>query len=195
MHKFEQIKAQFGQHASFAIWQDVGETPTSNVGDLSVFEEPLLTKNLTKLKSDKILLGLNISRNLITKPFSNFHDSRGNSKDYKLRYALRNTPLEGSYLTDVFKDIVEPASGKFNTYMRNNPSIEAAQILELRTELMHVSDNEHPTLIALGGDVFRYLKKHFDDRYPIFMLPHYAKRNSKEQYRSEVLEVISKMKS
>ena len=36
---FELIKRKYGLHASWAIWDDEGNTPKSNMDDLSFFEE------------------------------------------------------------------------------------------------------------------------------------------------------------
>ncbi len=36
---FELIKRKYGLHASWAIWGDEGNTPKSNMDDLSFFEE------------------------------------------------------------------------------------------------------------------------------------------------------------
>ena len=37
--RFQFIKEKYGLHASWAVWAKEGDTPKSNMGDLSFFEE------------------------------------------------------------------------------------------------------------------------------------------------------------
>lgn len=37
------------------------------------------------------------------KPFMNFHDSNPHGQDFKLRYAFRDTPYSGVYMTELIK--------------------------------------------------------------------------------------------
>ena len=102
--KFEFIKEKYGHWASWAIWSEAGDTPKSNVGDLSIF-----TGNdfLEFLNTEVVLVGLNISRGDIKYPLANFHDARSEATDYKIRYALKSTPFWGGYMTDIIKDFNE----------------------------------------------------------------------------------------
>ena len=36
--RFQFIKEKYGLHASWAVWAKEGDTPKSNMGDLSIFE-------------------------------------------------------------------------------------------------------------------------------------------------------------
>ena len=54
--KFDFIKEKYGLHASWAVWVNEGDTPTSNMGDLSIFEKDEI---LLKLNPNIILVGLN----------------------------------------------------------------------------------------------------------------------------------------
>ena len=58
---FELLKAKYGHWTSWAIWAEEGDSPKSNVGDLSVFEG---TGFLDELKPNIVFVGLNISRGL-----------------------------------------------------------------------------------------------------------------------------------
>lgn len=189
--QFDNIKARFGRHASFAVWEPVRGTPTSGTGDLDLFQQPKVLRTLQKLKTDTILFGLNISRALITEDFANFHDGRGRSKDYKLRYALEGTQIYGSYLTDVFKDVVEVESAKFDRYLKDNPQVEKTQIEYLEAEINYVARSAPPVLIGMGGSAHKYLQRHFGHSYKIIKIPHYAMRNSKENYREQVLATLA----
>ena len=102
---FELIKSKYGLHASWAIWDEEGNTPKSNMDDLSFFEEDQI---LTKLNPNIVLVGLNFSvSGIVQKTFQNFHGQGGGA--FKIRYALKNTAFWGSYMTDIIKDFPENA--------------------------------------------------------------------------------------
>ena len=70
-----------------------------------------------------IFIGLNISRP-IENPLGNFHDPRPMATDFKIRYALKDTPYWGGYMTDIIKDFEEKASGKMMKYLKTDPAFE-----------------------------------------------------------------------
>jgi len=125
--KFDFIKNKYGHYASWAIWADEGAKPKDNIGDLSIFN---LERNFTilpKLNPDFVLVGLNISRPVET-PLANFHDSRPQAMDYKIRYAFNNSPYWGAYMTDIIKDFEQKAAGKMMSYLRRNKSFEEQNV-------------------------------------------------------------------
>ena len=78
--RFQFIKEKYGLHASWAVWAKEGDTPKSNMGDLSIFEN---NKTLLELNPNIVLVGLNFSvSGVVQKPFQNFHGSGGGA--YKL---------------------------------------------------------------------------------------------------------------
>lgn len=101
--KFDFIKNKYGHYASWAVWGDEGAKPKDNIGDLSIFDLERNFSILPILNPDVVLVGLNISRPIET-PLANFHDSRPQSMDYKIRYAFKNSPYWGAYMTDIIKD-------------------------------------------------------------------------------------------
>lgn len=109
--QFIEIRERFGCFASWAVWADEGVNPKDNIDDLSVLNPDTNPSLLKELHGNAILLGLNISRR-IEHPLGNFHDPRPMATDFKIRYALKNTPYWGSYMTDIIKDFEEKASGK-----------------------------------------------------------------------------------
>ena len=97
------IKKKYGHYASWAIWAGEGDKSKSNMGDLSIFEDKNI---LSHLNPNIILVGLNISkRDEINRPFENFHGPLGGA--YKIRYAFKNSPYWGGYMTDVIKDFAQ----------------------------------------------------------------------------------------
>ncbi|MBF0226760.1 MAG: hypothetical protein HQK76_15005, partial [Desulfobacterales bacterium] len=107
--RFELIKERYGHYASWAVWGNEGTRPKDNIGDLSIFDLTYNPNLLKQLKTNIIFVGLNISRK-VENPLSNFHDSRPVSMDYKIRYALKNTPYYGGYMTDIIKDFEQKIS-------------------------------------------------------------------------------------
>lgn len=187
---FHRIKQRYGRSSSFAVWSCADADNSQGVDDLSLFDINNSTETLESLKTEYILLGLNISRSVIASDFANFHDGRRYSKDYKLRFALRGSPLWGSYMTDVFKDIEMVDSADFERYMRAHPEIEKAQIEELRAEISEVTGQTTPKLFGLGSAATKYLRKHFSNDFEVYQLMHYSHYVSKENYRESVCRQI-----
>lgn len=188
--RFSHILQTHSTVASWAIWAEEGTTPKSNVGDMSVFD---LTKNpdlLQQLNPNIVMVGLNFARAVEPVPFSNFHDKRPQAQDYKLRYAFRDTPFYGAYMTDIIKDFEEVISGNVMKYLRANPDFVLQHVKAFEAELEDLGCKD-PLIIAFGNDSYKILKKFFSDRYRIQKLKHYSCYMSKEAYRGHVLEVLA----
>ena len=87
MLTLEEIKEKYGRMCSFAIWSPIDESKKSKfgVGDITHFD------NLDSLIINRniILAGLNLSgKGTIDKPFSNFHNPKSTSQDYRIRLAM-----------------------------------------------------------------------------------------------------------
>jgi len=187
--KFEFIKKNYGQYASWAIWAEAGVKPKDNVGDLSVFDIKKNTKLFQQLKPNIILVGLNISRGAMDVPLANFHDARSEAMDFKIRYALIGSPFWGAYMTDIIKDFDQKASGKVMSFLRSNKSFEKENAQLFRKEINDLG-SQNPTLIAFGNDVHTILTRNFPNEYKIFKIPHYSNYGSKEKYREEVSRIL-----
>jgi len=184
--KFEFIKNKYGHWTSWAIWADAGETPKSNIGDLTVFNG---TDFLSALNPEIVLVGLNISRGDIKFPLANFHDARPEATDYKIRYALQETPFWGGYMTDIIKDFNEKESGKMMAYLRSNKDFERSNVEIFKQELKDLG-SINPTIIAFGNDAYSILSRNFKDQYKVLKVPHYANYTSKEKYREQVCSIL-----
>lgn len=57
--KFEDIRSKHGEYASWAVWAPQGNKPTSNIGDLSVFDLEKSPSMLEVLNPEIVLVGLN----------------------------------------------------------------------------------------------------------------------------------------
>ena len=182
--KFELIKNKYSQFCSWAIWANEGSKPKDNVGDISIFDILESPETLSIIKPNVILVGLNISGPLNT-PLSNFHSASPSAQDYKLRYALKDSPFWGGYLTDIIKDFEEKVSKNMMTYLNKNESFEADNIELFNNELNDL-DVDDPTIIALGRDSHNILNRNFKDKYKIHHIPHYSHFMSKENYKLKV---------
>jgi len=188
--KFEFIKQKYGYWASWAIWAEVGNTPKSNVGDLSIFESDLF---LDQLNPKFVLVGLNISKADIEKPLANFHSDSPRAQDYKIRYAVKDTPLWGAYMTDVIKDFNEVDSGKLVTYLRKNKQFELDNIRVFMQEIVDLNIGK-PILVAFGDATYKILTRNITD-YNIVKIKHYSHYMSKEKYREEVSTLLESLKN
>ena len=188
-NQFNFIKSKYQYWSSWAIWADQGDTPKSNVGDLSVLDPNTNPKLLPTLNPNIALVALNISRGDITLPFGNFHDARSEATDYKIRYATNDTPLWGAYMTDIIKDFEEKISGKVKSYLRENRDFEKENVDFFVQELSDIGAT-NPTLIAFGNESYDILKRNLNNEFKIHKIPHYANYSSKEKYRMQIKEVI-----
>ena len=189
--KFYFIKEKYQFYSSCAVWAEQGDKPKSNVGDLSVLD-PKQNKNLLKtLNPNIILVALNISRGDIAEPFANFHDKSSRATDFKIRYAIKDTPIWGAYMTDIIKDFKELISGNVLSYLKKNREFEIENINFFRKELIEIGA-KNPILIAFGNIVYEILNRYLEDEFKIFKITHYAHQMSKEKYREEVQNILSK---
>lgn len=182
------IAEMYGNCASWAVWADVGQTPKSNVGDLSVFDLAVNADLLRLLNPNIILVGLNIARGF-EGTFANFHDGKPKSQDYKIRHALKNTRLYGAYMTDIIKFLPCKDSAEVVKYLRANPKVEKENILRFEQELVDINAVD-PLVIALRNDAFNILNRNFNGRFRIARITHYSHHISKENYRAQVEKVL-----
>lgn len=186
---FDEIRQKYGHYASWAVWAEVGLKPKSNVGDLSVFDIERNSAVVNSLNPNIIMVGLNISRP-IEFSFGNFHDARSQSQDYKLRYAFTGTPFWGAYMTDVIKDFEQKISGEVMKYMRNNRDFEVQNVEAFKQEIIDIKAND-PQVIAFGNDCYSVLERHLKGELQIIKVPHYSMQIGTENYRQEVMRLLS----
>jgi hypothetical protein len=184
--KFNFIKEKYGLLASWAVWAEAGDKPKSNMGDLSIFDDPDV---INSLNENIIFVALNISRGSIKIPLANFHDSSPRAQDFKTRFALKDTPYWGGYMTDIIKNYSEIDSAKIPSYLRDNPAVELDNIRVFEEELADLGA-QNPLIVSFGVATYKILKKNFADKYKIVKIPHYAHQISKEDYRNDVSTIL-----
>ena len=186
--KFGFIKKKYGRVASWAIWAHEDKEPKSNMGDLTVLD-PEINKNLlSELNPNVVLVALNFSEDVNHKPFENFH-AGGKFQDYKTRYALRDSPYWGGYMTDIIKNQPEKNSDELVKYLKTHPDEVQSNVESFRQELRDIGA-EKPKLVAFGRAVHDILKKNLPE-FEIVKIPHYAARNynNKDEYRKRVRQI------
>jgi hypothetical protein len=198
IQKFHAIKEKYGSFASWAVWGQEINKPKENVGDLSVFENIETSSLLSELKPNFILVALNPSRELVALnpsregelvKFANFHSHSPNAQDYKLRFAVRGTPLWGAYITDAIKDYPELNSNNVKQHLSDNPECERRNIEALLNEVEDVCAT-NPIFFALGQAVHGILKRHLAEYHRVIKITHYSHRISKEKYRQEIVGML-----
>jgi len=188
----EKIIAQYGDVASWAVWEDEGEKPKSNMGYHNIFnieKNPML---LEMLNNNVVMVGLNFSRPLVpTEPFKNFHDLSPNANDFKIRYAFRDTQFYGAYMTDLIKNLEMKDSSDVQSYLRQHPEVVNTSIRQFHEE-MHLIEAEDPIVLAFGRFTYSLLKKNLrQDAYSkLIKLTHYSHFIRKEKYKKNVMSQI-----
>ncbi|MEQ1922369.1 MAG: hypothetical protein ABL952_07655 [Pyrinomonadaceae bacterium] len=185
------IAERYGDCASWAVWADVGLTPKSNVGDLSIFDHRKNLRLFDELNPNCVVVGLNIARPF-DGIFANFHDGKPKSQDYKLRYAFNNTRFYGAYMTDIIKYLECTDSNQVMSQLRANPSIEEENVAIFSQELVDIKAT-NPLLIALGNHVFTILKRNFGRQFRIVAVTHYSHYINVDVYRNEIARVSDQL--
>ena len=191
--RFQDIRKKYGSVASWAVWAPRIDTPKSGISDLTIFKEGHPGDILGTIHTEFLLVALNFSRTPEKAKWANFHSSNPYATDYKLRYALEGTPLWGSYITDLIKNLVEVKGSKVIDRIRADPEILTKNIKSLRKEIDYVSDGK-PTLVAIGKksyDLLTHKKNGLADEFKIIKIPHYANHMKKADYRKSVGEALS----
>lgn len=200
LEEFNKIKVKYGKCSSWAIWKSEGDTPKSNIEELSVLDPAKNKKLLSELRPNVIFVGLNLSRGDIEEDFRNFHSNNPYATDFKIRYAFKKSPYWGGYMTDIIKGCVEKKSGKVEKYLRENREFERQNVKDFCQELNDIGAN-NPTLIAFGNAThgilkrnFKILKRKLNNQFKILIIDHYASSKwNKENYRDYVMSVNFKL--
>jgi len=192
VERYNKLKEKYGHVSSWTIWKEPGETPKSNTADMSIFED----KNICNKLNDKyVFVALNGAGThgvQEDKPWKNFHSSYQYQNDFKLRFALMDSPFWGSYITDIIKEFHESNSKNVVSHFQEHPNEIKYHINSFKEELNCLSD-EKPILIAVGNDSYNILNDYLSNEYKIYKIMHYAARINKEAYKEEVCRELKKI--
>mgnify|MGYP000877777227 CR=1 FL=1 len=197
---FENIKNEYGDVASWAVWKP----PYKNnlVSNMEVDDLFDLNKNpsiIKQLKNNIIMVGYNFSISTDNFPkFHNFHTYNGANMNHttlrnasKIRHAIIGTPYYGAYMTDIIKNYVEPNSKNVElTDIDDN-----FKIFRHELEILHA---DRPTIIAFGSKAHKLLNKYLkpNEYSKLIGVTHYAHYGNAcathEGYRKKVLYQLTK---
>ena len=147
--KFKELSEKYGQIASWAIWN------YSNPKDSRIIE-----KYIDQLNSRYVLIALNVSRDINKWPvWSNFHD---NTHARKLKYACNDTELRGSYMTDLFKNVVKPRSTNIEKVLNKKKINENVDFFRQEMEDIGIDQNSQFIIFGVrGSTISRLYDQHF----------------------------------
>ncbi|BDZ31322.1 hypothetical protein RA086_08885 [Lactiplantibacillus sp. WILCCON 0030] len=178
-----------------ADWNSVRtETVTKKMTD---FVTPS-TELSTRLNLDGMFVGLNCSERGVStqKSWQNFHDTSSRSQDYKILYMLANSKYQGSYMTDLFKNIPITKSSTFAKKIKTETYHEQVQnSLDIFQKEYNIIDPKK--IFCFGGLVTRLLRKEMNNgnltiknNVEIIQLLHYGARKSKGAFKQEQHKLV-----
>lgn len=173
---FRKIKKLYGKHSSFAIWNE------NDFNDVSLI-------NYNDIQLKYIFVGLNPSREIENIDFKNFHNNFRGNKNNRFKY-INNSKFKNSYMTDIFKDLIEVNSSKIKRWIKNNPE-KAKKYLKNFEEEIKILEIKNPIIIAFGNEVYDILKKNFN--YNIHKISHYSARIKNEIFYEEIKKLENKI--
>ena len=192
LETYNNLKAKEDNHSSWAVWADEGDKYSSNMEDLSIFDEETI---LDVLNPNIVLVGYSHSADGEIKSMKSFENFHSSGPIYKLRFALKGTPLWGAYMTDIIKTIAHAKIPEVEKILKENPGEEEHNI-DLFLEELKELKVEKPILVALGADTNKLLKKYSNgklSKFRIEKIMHYSaqgKWQDREIYRDRVLQDI-----
>ncbi len=189
IQQFENIKQNHGSYASWAVWADGLEKSKSKMGDISHFKNESV---LGLLKNNIVMVGLNLSRSKpASEPFLNFHDPSSRANDFKIRYAFKDSPYYGAYMTDIIKSLVEVEARNVMRCLKEHPETIKKNLMTFREEMKDLKATA-PVILAFGRDSFTLLSENLNrnEYSKLIRLTHYSCRISKEDYKETVFKEI-----
>lgn len=169
---FENIRNKYGDYSSWAIWQE-GNNSIFNKDKQSIFDPDRI--DLTELKPNIVLVGLNVSRPLTDGDFCNFHDARPQSKDSILRNILNKPPFRGAYMTDIVKGVQNAKSSEVVKIL--NKTIGAKEkIIKAFEDELNCLGVQNTLIVAFGNDAHDILHEALWIKYNIEIVTHYSYR-------------------
>lgn len=165
--KYKELSEKYGQVASWAIWDK-----------RNLFDTKIIDKNIDQLNSNFILLGLNFSRDVSEFPnrrnWANFHSTW---HDRKLTYSCNNTKLRGSYITDLFKNVVKSRSTNIEKVLSYQKIREDVDFIRQEMNDIEIDQNSKFIVFGVPGSTIsklynRYFRQYF--RNKVIFYYHYS---------------------
>lgn len=193
--QFHQIRQEFGDVASWAVWAPAApDAPTkSGIDNINIFNDLNI---IDILHNDFVIVALNISGS-IERTFGNFHSDSSNNTDYKMRFAFENTPLWGSYMTDILKNISEVNSQIIAKDLKSHLEQikKHTDVFARELELLSASNATIVTLGGLSDRITRAALSQLGMKNHVMKIFHYAHYISPDNYRAHVKEQLANLEN
>ncbi len=173
--EFQELTNKYGRYAGWAIW----EYEKLRAREAST---DCIYHNLADLNSKNIVIGLNVSAS-IDKDWQNF---RGGRHDRKLKYAFNDSVLRGSYITDLYKGIIDPNSLSLHRGLEKGIIEENVEFFN--QEMRDIGLSRDSRFILLGTEtsiVGMHFKMYFQKYFPAnpaIFYRHYSSRGTDENW-------------
>ena len=154
--KYNFLVNKYGKTSSFAIWGDC-------VSDMTVFDKA--NKPWEKLNAAYVVVALNPAGE-ISGCLENFHSPDKKHADERLMMGIRNTILEGSFMTDL---------SATKTPNSNEVYISEADADLLISKLKDIGNVK--TIVLLTSKTPRIDRYFFEKGYRVFRMLHYSRAN------------------
>ena len=182
--EFNKLTKLYGNYGSWAIWSydkfRSGEKLT----------DPIF-QNIGFLNNKYVIIGLNIS-----KPVGVWSNFRGGTHDRKLKYAFNDTDLKGCYMTDLFKDVVNPSSTLLYKYIESQPHLIQHNVDLFRHEMSDLKISSSTTFILMGTEqstLATLYQKYFQIHFPnikVIYHRHYSSRGSDQEWVESMWQTL-----
>lgn len=171
MYSFDEYKnldSNYGSFASWAIWDYKQPNDTSVIDQFR-----------DQLNSRYVLLGLNMSRLLNRPAWFNFHD---NTHARKIKFACNDTELRGSYMTDLFKDMIDSNSNNFKKSVTKEEIDRNVKLFN--HEMIDIRINNDTQFIIFGALTLQYFDEYFKQGYKnrVILQRHYSSRGTDKEW-------------
>jgi hypothetical protein len=168
--EFEKLEKEYGKYSTWAVWSYLKDRER----DVTCIKE-----NLDYLNSRYVLIALNISSEIGI--WGNFRGRHCR----KLKYALNDSPLRGSYMTDLFKGIVEPNSIQFYKYIKDNIELINSNVELFKKEMQAINISPDTVFLIFGNLTAKLYKQYFKGYFPnqkTIYHHHYSRRGTDKDW-------------
>lgn len=188
---YEELKEKFGPTASWTVWEEPANEnwkSKDSISEMTPFKDPVELSGI--LNDNYIFVGFNPAQHdtdHIASDWENFHsgDAR-RSQDYKLRYALRDTPFWGSFITDIYPEIIDTDLSSAKRKINKKATDKSiSNILSARKIL-----GDKAVIVAVGRAAYDVLKDKLPDNIVLKKILHYSSYVNIDKYRETVLKQL-----
>lgn len=149
----------------------------------------MIEQNCHELKTDVVMVGLNVSAPVSGQRWKNFH---GGPNDRWLRFAFNDSRFRGAYLTDVLKDEIDVSSSNVMARIRKGLIDVDQHIVQFRHEMSAIGANDQTLFVVFGKGSKSLFAKYLQASYPkVVFCEHFASTHRpKATWRDETLKAL-----